>query len=252
MSRTVIDMANKSSEKLGKEAEHELIREVQNNIVDGEFNQDAEDAIELLIQSYIGLIIDQANSFKHDKVDIDDLVQAGILGFIKAIKRFDLSMDNKLSSYSYSWINRYIMFEYRTQRHTVSTARDFEQKVTKYRNNGSTDSHYVENVAEGSASFERDEIEPKTFNTVIDIEEQILMNTLHEAIDNLSDREYKVICHRYELDDHDFMTLKDLGHYFDQTKERMRQIQNNVLSKLKDFMSERGYTSTKEIYNVIG
>lgn len=63
-------------------------------------------------------------------------------------------------------------------------------------------------------------------------------NFLLKALDQLTDREKQIIIFRYGLDNEKPKTLEEIGKIYDLSRERIRQIENQALGKLKEF-SER-------------
>ena len=73
-------------------------------------------------------------------------------------------------------------------------------------------------------------------------EEQLLHESerkrVSTLVDSLDDREAKILRLRYGLDGNDPMTLKEIGKKIDLTRERVRQIENVALSKIKEHLEE--------------
>jgi len=71
-----------------------------------------EQAGNMLVAKNRGLVQKEASKhykrYKH-KLDFEDLEQAGCIGMLKASARFDISMDNRFSTYAVWWINQYIL-----------------------------------------------------------------------------------------------------------------------------------------------
>ena len=63
-----------------------------------------QDSIDILISSNYKLVIKIANKFKNNNLELEDLVQEGILGLFEAIIRFDLTKQNKFTTYANYWI----------------------------------------------------------------------------------------------------------------------------------------------------
>ena len=65
--------------------------------------------------------------------------------------------------------------------------------------------------------------------------EKDMENFLMQALDQLTDREKQIIIYRYGLDNEKPKTLEQIGSIYDLSRERIRQIENQALGKLKDY-----------------
>lgn len=61
-------------------------------------------AVDLLVRSHLGFVIGIARKYRRYGVPMNDLVQEGTIGLIQAIRKFDPSRDNRLSTYARWWI----------------------------------------------------------------------------------------------------------------------------------------------------
>ena len=85
----------KSNSILGKEEERALARRA----IEGD-----EMAEEQLINSHLGFVMKVAKGYKRSGVPMSDLIQEGIVGLIKAVRRFNPDFDARLSTYAKWWI----------------------------------------------------------------------------------------------------------------------------------------------------
>lgn len=85
----------KTTSILGKEEERALARRA----IEGD-----ETAEEQLINSHLGFVMKVAKGYKRSGVPMSDLIQEGIIGLIKAVRRFDPDFDTRLSTYAKWWI----------------------------------------------------------------------------------------------------------------------------------------------------
>ena len=85
----------KSNSFLGKEEERALARRA----IEGD-----ETAEERLINSHLGFVMKVAKGYKRSGVPMSDLIQEGIVGLIKAVRRFNPDFDTRLSTYAKWWI----------------------------------------------------------------------------------------------------------------------------------------------------
>ncbi len=61
-------------------------------------------AVEALVRSHLGFVIGIARKYRRYGVPMNDLVQEGVIGLIQAIRKFDPSRDNRLSTYARWWV----------------------------------------------------------------------------------------------------------------------------------------------------
>ena len=85
----------KANSILGKEEERALARRA----IEGD-----KTAEEQLINSHLGFVMKVAKGYKRSGVPMSDLIQEGIVGLIKAVRRFNPDFDARLSTYAKWWI----------------------------------------------------------------------------------------------------------------------------------------------------
>lgn len=205
-------------------------------------------------------------------LDFEDLEQLGMLGIIESAKRFDFDKETQFSTYATWWIRQIMhraiidtgfmirlpvqVFE------KILKARALDSKFYKYEKNKSERLKLiaeemnltVEGVKNLFALYDAfinikslDEPIGEDNDTVrLDIlpeenqesvEEIIMKLELREKIDELlktlTDREKKVLILRYGLKDNKQRTLEEVGKILNLTRERIRQIENQALEKLR-------------------
>jgi RNA polymerase primary sigma factor len=203
-------------------------------------------------------------------VSEDDLVQEGILGLIKAVKRFDYNRGNEFSTYALYWIRQYIMRYIQNHENVVRLPIHRLEQINKLKAcekklfavNGKVD---VKEVCESLDIPEKLYHELKLYDhcfvcidsldktigeddtTMIDmipdkiaenpVIEEVFSKQLHEQIfallSKLKKRESEVLKLRYGLDTGDTMTLEEIGKSFNVTRERIRQTESKAIKKLK-------------------
>lgn len=85
-----------------------------------------------IILRNIGLITSVCNKFCKNPSDFDDLLQSGILGFIRGLEQFDLSAGVKFSTYVMYWILQYVRFESLSLYSFLSTSKYFKNKYFSF------------------------------------------------------------------------------------------------------------------------
>lgn len=226
------------------------------------------EAKEKLIEANYRLVVSIAKRYVGKGMHILDLCQEGNLGLIKATEKFDYRKGFKFSTYATWWIRqaitRAIADQARTIRipvHTIELInkmnRTEAQFVNEYgieptetqlallMNEPEEKIHELKRVSMEPISihiqvgdddkssledFIEEKREKKPENFII---EQSLKEEIEEVLSTLTLREEEVIRLRFGLDDGIYRTLEEVGKVYNVTRERIRQIENKALRKLK-------------------
>ncbi len=220
-----------------------------------------------------GLVVAIADKFKHRGMPFWDRVQEGNLGLIKAVNRFDYRLGYKFSTYASWWIRaaigRAIDSKECMIRVPSSTKRNQSQlrrasrEIWLRTGRRPTDDEIAQESGMGelklsrarrhvvSTVFSLDEAIPGSDNlryvdalpdeTVRDPLEDMHVHGLLEEVDALMDSltplEQNIIKQRFGLGNEDRATLREIGDQYDLSRERIRQIQNKALEKLRTGMA---------------
>ncbi len=221
-----------------------------------------------------GLVDKWVNVYQYyfgNKMDYDDLVQAGMLGMIKAAERFDLNMGTEFSTYATWWIKQSITREIMDNGYTIRIPvhrMEQIQKVMRLDSEHAEEADYHKRikliskesgmplplVEECMVLFhqfvkstsldipvgEDEEVSLGEFvqqEAEMSIEDEVTMRLLKEQLEEvlhtLTDRERKVIRLRFGMDDGRAKTLEEVGKEFGVTRERIRQIEAKALRKMR-------------------
>ena len=188
-------------------------------------------AREKLICSNLRLVINIAKRYSKFGLPLEDLIQEGNKGLIKAVDRFDPLKGCKLSTYASYWI-----------RQGVTRALFFKNRSsnTKYAHDTYDDEGNIDNLLNETPSCENPR---KDF-----LYNEIILK-LKKIIGNLDDREKDVIEMRFELNGNKRMNYREIGERLRLSRERVRQIIDGALKKM--YRAYKRETTLSDKYNVM-
>lgn len=229
---------------------------------------DGERARQILIRSNLRLVISIAKNYRGQGLSFLDLIQEGNVGLMRAVDKFDYHQGNRFSTYATWWvrqaITRALSYQSRTIRlpvhmgerlrrvkqasgrlekelgrkpvsEEIAKALDLspEQMDRVFRAPTHTLSLEKPVGEEGESQlseFIEDEDIPPPVDVVLDVQ---LREQLYNALQKLPPRERRIIDLRFGLTDGDPRTLQEIAEEFDLSRERIRQIEGEVLRKLR-------------------
>ena len=236
------------------------------DIKEGEAKQ-AEIAKRKLVQANLRLVVSIAKKYIGQGVLFMDLVQEGSLGLIKAAERFDYSKNFKFSTYATWWIKQTIMRAISNNARTIRIPVHMTDKIRKYKKIFTTLSFQLgrepneEEIAEAMGinlkqltsikkaiikepiSLETpvtddlnvgDYIEDKSYRSPENqAKNQAIKTGVEDLLSSLSERERKIVIHRFGINGAKQTTLEQLGNIMGYSEERIRQLENEALKSLK-------------------
>ena len=231
------------------ERERELATKMKSNNISMFEKQEIE---EELIQGNLRFVITVAKQYQNQGLDLSDLIAEGNLGLMKAIKNFDWNKDLRFISYAVWWVKQSIIQSLndnsRTIRLPVNVVQDLQREKKEVEQTGKKMSDKFQtlpsiidldmNINEDGDTLidmieNKDAVAPDAgFNT-----KDILKDKLMSLLDVLDEREKVIVGDYFGLTGTP-RTLEDIGSDFGLTKERVRQIKEKALRRLRNDSSE--------------
>jgi RNA polymerase primary sigma factor len=244
---------------LSPEEEIDLARRIKRN---------DQDALEKLTKANLRFVVSVAKQYQNQGLSLGDLINEGNLGLIKAAKRFDETRGFKFISYAVWWIRQSILQALAEQSRVVRLPLNRVGALNKI---GKAFSNLEQEFErEPSASEIAEELEMTPYevsdtlkisgkhlsldapfnqgddNRLLDVIEDdqqqppddVLLNEslrieVQRALTTLSDREAEVIKLYFGLDREHPLTLEEIGERFSLTRERVRQIKEKAIRRLR-------------------
>ncbi|HPC84531.1 MAG TPA: RNA polymerase sigma factor RpoD/SigA [Thermoanaerobaculaceae bacterium] len=226
------------------------------------------EALRQLVEANLRFVVAYAKRFRHSRVSLLDLINEGNIGLIQAARKFDPDKNVKFITYAVWWIRQAILHAlsqhgatfrlpqkqanvlYRIERSRQALGRELERAPTEAELAEELDMSPEEvrlllssNQSILSLNEPVDEEGEAELGDLLeqylmpDTDERILREsfeqTLREALEKLSEKERQVVALRFGLDDDNPLTLREIGERLGISRERVRQIENQALTKLR-------------------
>ena len=242
-----------------REREAELARGIRD---------DDREALDTLVRSNLRFVVSVAKRYQNQGVSLSDLVNEGNLGLIRAAQKFDETKEIKFISYAVWWIRQAILQALAEQSRIVRVPlnragalyRIGKRASAMVQELGREATHdeiardmaipvdevsLTMGIAQGHVSLDAP-MTPGEDNRLSDyladtehaspeeeMVEHAMMETVEGALHKLKEREASVLRMYFGLDQHEPLTLEEIGLQLGITRERVRQIKEKALSRLR-------------------
>ena len=199
-----------------------------------------------IILSNLRFVFQEAAKFQWSEMTLLDLIEEGIIGLMKAIDKFNPEKKIRFISYAVWWIRQSIWEAIYNKGYNVKIPasirkKSFDENLTDKQKNLNLLFQNLMNIIHYEKETGEDSLKsilsflPSSSDLSPDIiQEKIsLSQNINKILDKLTRKERIIIKMRYGLDPYEKQSLQDIAQFLDLTKERVRQIQNHALIKLK-------------------
>ena len=227
-----------------------------------------QDALERLTKANLRFVVSVAKQYQNQGLSLADLINEGNIGLIKAAKRFDETRGFKFISYAVWWIRQAVLQalaeqsrivrlplnrvgtlhkigkisssleqEYGREPSPDEIARELELTAVEVSDTLKISNSHLSLDAPFSTSEDNslmdvleDEFQPAPDEALLD---ESLRLEIEKALDTLSSREAEVINLYFGLNHEKALTLEEIGARFNLTRERVRQIKEKAIRRLR-------------------
>jgi RNA polymerase primary sigma factor len=230
-------------------------------------------AREHMIKANLRLVVKIARDYEGIGLPLLDLISEGNIGLMKAVERFDPAKGGKLSTYGSWWIKQSIKRALANQSKTIRLPVHLVDKISKMRRTAMklqeefgrepTDEELAEELQTTPgriASMRMASVRPTSLDAPIgdddsnsfseivqdenaedpyeQLEDKTVTGMLEDMVMKLDPREATILRFRFGLDGGTEKTLEEVGEKFGVTRERVRQIQNIALRKMRKMIEK--------------
>lgn len=253
-------------------------RELASQIADGDNR-----ARDRMVRANLRLVVNIARSYTGKGLGLQDLIEEGNLGLLRAVEGFDPTMGTRFSTYASYWIKQSIKRALINSAKTIRIPAYMVELLSKWRRANARLSDELGrtptleeiarvlglpkkklpiikkaiNIYNSTPQTDQSESGWSLGEMVMDermktpedeLLEHDILRHIREMMSDMDPREATVLKMRFGLDDMEPHTLKEIGEELSLTRERVRQIETEALSKLSDGLKDPGERGEPTVY----
>lgn len=206
-------------------------------------------ALNKIITSNLRFVIHISQKYKNCNIPLDDLIQEGIIGIIKAAHKFNPNFNVRFISYAVFYIKDHIqsyILKFNDVMYTITSKNlrklQFNHRDTNYNTNDIPQRdidlynkikqiEYIDVYESNISDFK------STLDTLLDYEYDSYIDIIYQAMEILNEKEKDIFISRNILDNP--VTLTDLGKKYNVSYERIRQIESKSKTKLISYINQQ-------------
>ena len=253
-------------------------RELARRIAEGDVR-----ARDRMVRANLRLVVNIARGYAGKGLGLQDLIEEGNLGLLRAVEGFDPSMGTRFSTYASYWIKQSIKRALINSAKTIRIPAYMVELLSKWRRATSRLTEELGrtptpeeiarvlglakkklpiikkaiNIYNSTPQTDQSEAGWSLGEMVMDermktpedeLLEHDILRHIREMMDHMDPREATVLRMRFGLDNMEPHTLKEIGEQLGLTRERVRQIETEALGKLSDSLKDPGEQGNPVIY----
>ncbi|KAF8397725.1 hypothetical protein HHK36_016647 [Tetracentron sinense] len=229
---------------------------------------------EKMIYANFRMVVHVAKLYQGRGLNLQDLLQEGSMGLMRSLEKFKPQVGCRFSTYAYWWIRQRIRKAIYQNSRTIrlpENVYNLLRKVKSTKELYSREGHRPTNEElakhvgitvekletllsstrmplsiqqpvwlDQSTTFQEITADTEIESTDLCVSKQMMRRHVHNLLRTLSPRERRIIRLRYGIEDGKPKSLAEIGSVFRLSKERIRQLENRALNKLKQCLSSHG------------